>query len=84
MSPDVSSTDLPPQRRPPPLPAAHYEDTNRYSMVLAGAHGAELTKDLDVVELTENSDVVLQVHLRIGGVGVFLSSFSHVFFPVGC
>jgi hypothetical protein len=79
MSPDVSSTNLPPHRRPPLLPAAHYQDTNRYSMVHAGAHDAELTKNFEVADLTENLDVALQVPLRIGDIGVSLSSLPHVF-----
>jgi hypothetical protein len=84
MSPDVSSTILPPQKRLPPLPAAHYQDTNRYSMVHAGAHGAELTKNFEVVDLTENLDVALQVPVRIGDIGASLSSLPHVFYPVAC
>jgi len=46
-SPFVNSNSSPPQKSLPPPPAAHFEDTRRFSMVYSGDKNDGLAKDMD-------------------------------------
>jgi hypothetical protein len=46
-SPFVNANSSPPQKSLPPPPAAHFQDTNRFSMVYSGAKNDDLAKYMD-------------------------------------